>query len=162
MKKFLVTWNKYSFLILIFFLLVILIDLRLIFFALICMIAPIVIASLGFGRLWCKYLCPRGSLYEKIHTKKRHIPIFFKSLYLKIVVLFLIFYMFGMGIYKHYGDIFSIGKVYYNIIFITTVVGISLGLLFHPRTWCVFCPMGSIADFITYIKKRKKDSAKNG
>jgi polyferredoxin len=35
------------------------------------------------------------------------------------------------------------GRVFWMMCVITTAVGIPLALLYHPRTWCAFCPIGT-------------------
>lgn len=67
------------------------------------------------------------------------------------------FTMFGIGIKENWGNIEGIGMVFYRIIVITTLIGIVLSLFYNNRTWCNFCPMGSIAAFISYIKRDKNN-----
>jgi hypothetical protein len=62
------------------------------YFIPLCMLAGIGIASLK-GRTWCNWICPRGSFsdsYMKNISPERKIPIYFKSLPLRIgVIIFL-------------------------------------------------------------------------
>lgn len=39
------------------------------------------------------------------------------------------------------------------MIVVTTFIGIILSFFYNNRTWCNFCPMGSIASLISYFKK---------
>ena len=129
--------------------------------AVICMAGPVIV-SLWKGRYWCGNLCPRGSLYDSLVSKismKRKIPGFFKSIYLRIFMVAFIMTMFGYGVYKNWGNLYGIGMVLYRIIAITTIVGVFLGMNFNQRTWCSFCPMGTIASFIS--KKRKSSRVFN-
>lgn len=66
------------------------------------------------------------------------------------------FTMFGLGIKENWGNPAGIGMVFYRIIVITTLIGVVLSLFYSNRTWCHFCPMGSIAAFISYFRKNKK------
>jgi polyferredoxin len=123
--------------------------------AVICMVGPIIV-SFWKGRYWCGNLCPRGSLYDNLISKisrKRKIPRLFKSIYLRIFMVVFILTMFCYGVYQNWGNVYGIGMVFYRIIVITSIVGIILGMIYNQRTWCSFCPMGTIAAFIA--KKRK-------
>ncbi|AQR90593.1 4Fe-4S binding domain protein [Clostridium saccharobutylicum] len=87
MKKFLKLWKKYSFTLLIAFIVLCIFDLRFAVVAAICMIAPVIV-SIFKGRFWCGNLCPRGSFYDNVVLKfsnKRKSPTFFKSYYFRAV-----------------------------------------------------------------------------
>jgi polyferredoxin len=47
-----------------------------------------------------------------------------------------------------------LGYRIYSMIFTTTVIGIVLGILYTPRTWCVICPVQTL----TSINKKKKSN----
>lgn len=158
MYKFLVIWKKYSFMLLIAFIFLGLFDLRFAVAAIICMIAPIILAIFK-GRFWCGNICPRGNFYDNIVSRfsnKRKPPKFLKSKYFRIAVIVFMFTMFGIGINKNWGNLYGIGMVFYRIIVVTTIVGIVLSFFYNHRTWCSFCPMGSIAAFISSIRGSKK------
>lgn len=158
MNKFLSLWKKYSFILLVAFILLGLIDLRFAVVAVICMIAPIVVAIFK-GRFWCGNLCPRGNFYDNIVSKfsnKRKVPNFLKSNYFRIVLIIFMLSMFTLGIKKNWGNLYGIGIVFYRMIVVTTIVGIVLSLFYNHRTWCHFCPMGTIASFISRFRKKKK------
>ena len=42
----------------------------------------------------------------------------------------------------------GIGKVFWTIIVMTTIVGVTLSFIYAPRTWCSFCPMGTISNWV--------------
>lgn len=158
MSNLLKVWKKYSFLLLMAFVIIGLFDMRFALAAIVCMVAPIIV-SLFKGRYWCGNLCPRGSFYDvavsKI-SKKRNVPKFFRSRFLRTVMILFIFTMFTLGLYKNWGDLYGIGMILYRIIIITTIIGIVLSLFFNHRTWCYFCPMGTIASVISKYRKSKK------
>lgn len=123
--------------------------------ALICMVAPIVVAPFR-GRFWCGNFCPRGSFYDHVLAKvspKKEVPRFFSHPFFRGFMILFIMTVFSIQMYYAWGDIFAIGKVFVQIILITTIVGIILGVLFHHRTWCSFCPMGTLAAWISRWKK---------
>ena len=123
--------------------------------AIICMLAPVVV-SVFRGRYWCGNFCPRGSFYDNVLAKfspKKTIPAVFRTNSFRIFVLLLIMTAFSMQRYFAWGDLDAMGMVFLRVILITTLLGIVLGVFFHQRTWCTFCPMGSLASWIA--EKRK-------
>lgn len=157
MKGFLNTWKKYSYLLLLFFVIGGIFDLRIGIAAIICMLAPVIL-SVFRGRFWCGNLCPRGSFYDNILLRfsgKRRAPGFLKSIYFRAAITVFMLSVFTMGVIKNWGNPYGIGFVFYRLIVVTTILGIVLALIYNQRTWCNFCPMGSIAAFIGYFRNRK-------
>lgn len=151
-------YKKYGYYIFLFFLIASLFDMRLGSIAIICMLAPIVISILGRGRYWCGNYCPRGNFYDHIVSRispNRSVPKFLKSMGFRVFMIVFIMTNFGIGIYKNWGDLYGIGFVFYKIIVITSLVGIVLGVIYNQRTWCNFCPMGTIASLIAKVRGRK-------
>ncbi len=151
-------WKKYSFTVLIAFILLGLIDLRFSLVAIICMVAPIIL-SIFRGRFWCGNLCPRGNFYDNIVSKfsnKREVPKFLKSYFFRALVVIFMMTMFTLGIKENWGNLYGIGMVFYRIIVVTTIIGIVLSLFYNHRTWCSFCPMGTIAAIVSKFSTNKK------
>lgn len=46
---------------------------------------------------------------------------------------------------------FSFG--FYSLMLTSTIIGIVVMVLYKPRTWCTFCPMGTMTQGICQIKK---------
>lgn len=158
MKNLFKLWKKYSYVLLLAFIIVSLLDFRVGMIAIICMIAPIIV-SIFRGRFWCGNLCPRGSFYDNLVSKfsnKKSAPKFLKSIYFRLFVVIFMFTMFSIGVKNNWGNPAAIGMVFYRIIVITTIIGVLLSLFYNNRVWCNFCPMGSIAAFISYLKRDKK------
>jgi polyferredoxin len=110
---------------------------------------------LGFlkGKYWCGNLCPHGSLFDKFLlplSPNGKIPSFLTSKYTKAA--FFIFYMvmFSSRLLKAFASWGSmtfldrLGFVFAANYLIPTIVGISLALFVNPRSWCAFCPMGTM------------------
>lgn len=157
MKKILAWWKKYSFLALVAFVILGAFDFRIAIAAIICMIAPIIV-SVFKGRFWCGNLCPRGSFYDNVVSKfsnNKKVPKFLKSNLFRAFMVIFMMSMFTVGIYKNWGDLYGIGMVFYRIIVVTTIVGIVLSLFYNQRTWCHFCPMGTIASVVARFRKSK-------
>lgn len=121
------------------------------FLALICMVAPVAFA-VRRGRWWCGNACPRGNFYDRVLAKyspHRPIPAFVRSKGFRIFMVLFIFTMFGIQMYRAWGDPDAMGKVFWTIILITTIVGITLSFIYAPRTWCSFCPMGTLSAWVS-------------
>ena len=58
-----------------------------------------------------------------------------------------------------YGTILSPGVAqfafgFYSVMLTSTILGILTMILFKPRSWCVYCPMGTMTQLICKIKAR--------
>lgn len=143
--------QQYLFWILIAFLVVGLIYPLIGLFAIICMLAPVIMAPYK-GRYWCGNFCPRGSFYDNLIAKispKKPIPAIFRSNVFRVFIVVFIMGVFGIQMYYAWGDLSAMGEVFVRIILITTIVGIVLGVMYHQRTWCSFCPMGTMASWFS-------------
>jgi len=161
MKNIGLLWKKYSFLLLIIFTIAGLFDFRIALAAIICMVAPIIV-SLFRGRFWCGNICPRGSFYDNIVIKfssKRKVPKLLKSVYFRIAVTLFMLTMFTINFTKNWGNLSAMGLVMYRLIVVTTLIGMVLAVFYNHRTWCNFCPMGSIAALISFFKNKKNGSS---
>lgn len=157
MKKLITIWKKYAFVLLFAFIIISLFDFRIAIGAIICMLAPIVV-SIFKGRYWCGNLCPRGSFYDSVvskFSKTKKVPKFLKTRIFRTFMVIFLMGMFTVGIIQNWGDLYGIGMVFYRIIVVTTVIGIALSLFYNHRTWCHFCPMGTIASVISKFRKSK-------
>ena len=160
MKKF---YKKYGFYTLIAYLVLSYFYMPLGIIAIICMVSPILFAAIGKGRYWCGNFCPRGLFFQNVtgrFSKNKAIPKILKSVGFRLFMVIFIISNFGIGVYQNWGDVAGIGFVFYRIIIITTIFGIIINTIYMPRTWCAFCPMGSIATFITKCKRNQGSCAK--
>ena len=120
-----------------------------------CMIAPAALAPFR-GRYWCGNYCPRGSFYDHVLVKlspQRKIPVLFSHTVFRAFMVLFIISVFGVQMVYAWGDWTAMGKVFVQIILITTIVGVALGLVYHQRSWCCFCPMGTLASWISRHRK---------
>ena len=113
--------------------------------ALICMIGP-VITSIWKG------------MYDRLLSKyspHKPIPAFVRTFGFRLFMVFFIFSMFGIQLtltvpWSEGGLAMwsGIGRVFWTIIVMTTIVGVTLSFIYAPRTWCSFCPMGTISRWV--------------
>lgn len=102
------------------------------------------------GRKWCDWFCPRGSFFEvliKHISPKNKIPRFLKGLPLRIGFLSFLMLLMITQIIKLWPDLKKIGMFFAVQLSITTLLGVVLALIFHQRSWCCFCPIGSMANW---------------
>lgn len=126
--------------------------------ALICMVGPVVMA-VWKGRRWCGHICPRGSLYDNVmnrFTLGKPVPKWLRSRAWRGFMVAFIFMMFGIQMYGAWGDLAAMGRVFWNIIVLTTVAGIALAWAYSPRAWCMFCPMGTLSNLATRRQKVRR------
>ena len=126
------------------------------FFIPICMVAGV---GTGFfkGRFWCAHICPRGSFYDtllKAVSPKKSIPPVLKSTLFRVVVLVVLMGLMIFQLIRLWPDPYKIGRLFAILITATTFIGIILGLIFHQRTWCSFCPVGTLAHWAGSTKAR--------
>ncbi|MBM3252929.1 MAG: 4Fe-4S binding protein [Candidatus Omnitrophica bacterium] len=120
------------------------------YFIPLCMLLGI---GIGFfkGRKWCDWFCPRGSFFDtliKPISPKKEIPKFFKGLPFRIGFLSFLMAMMTIQIIKRWPDPYKIGMFFVILLSVTTIIGIILSFFFHQRTWCYFCPIGSMANWV--------------
>ncbi|MGB8226992.1 MAG: 4Fe-4S binding protein [Sedimentisphaerales bacterium] len=128
------------------------------YFIPICMIAGISIAFFR-GRKWCDWYCPRGSFFDTAGEQaspNKEIPAFFKSLPTRIAMLMILISIMTVQIIKVWPDPYKIGKVFVVLLTVTTSIAIILAVIYHPRVWCCFCPIGSISNWAGKGKKPLK------
>lgn len=158
MKAIFSFWKKYSFVVLLAMIVASLFDFRFALAAIFCMVSPIFLSFFA-GRFWCGNLCPRGNFFDRVMKKiaaKREVPRLFKSITFRVAVFAFMMTMFGLGIHKNWGNITGIGFVFYRMIVATTLVGIVFSFIWNERTWCSFCPMGSVAAMISHFRKQPR------
>lgn len=123
--------------------------------AILCMLAP-VITAFWKGRNWCGYYCPRGSFNDYLLPKislKRGIPKIFKEYWFRLLFLVLLMGAFFIQLRLAWGNLAAVGLVFVRMVIITTLLGILFGIVYSSRTWCVICPMGTMAHLVAGMKK---------
>jgi ferredoxin-type protein NapH len=119
------------------------------YFIPVCMIAGVGMATVR-GRQWCNWYCPRGSFadtYLKLISPDKKIPRLLKSNPFRIAVLVFLMAMLTFQIIRLWPDGFAIGGFFVILLTITTVIGIILSLIYHQRSWCYICPIGSLSSW---------------
>lgn len=121
------------------------------------------ITSLFNGKYWCGNVCPHGSFFDKfIHpiSKNKKIPKFIKSKY--FILAFFTFFIFNfskkaINAFSFWGSYDFLDKL--GLVFVTTyitvlTIGSFLGIFITPRTWCQFCPMGTMQNVTNSVSTK--------
>ncbi len=118
------------------------------------------VSSLFNGKYWCGNVCAHGSLFDALilpYSKNKVFPKIVKNAYF----IGFIFLFFGFNITRRilalqefwgsasFWD--QLGMIFVGTYLMVTIVGSLLGVFFAPRTWCSFCPMGTIQKVMHYI-----------
>jgi len=118
------------------------------------------------GRYVCGNLCPRGAFFDRLITPispQRPLPSFFRSMTLRWAILILLI---SLMIYRLSQNPYSLehwGRVFWLMCTTTTLLGVVLALFIRARTWCAFCPIGTLGKIIGEKRAKiqlKLDTAK--
>ena len=120
------------------------------YFIPVCMVAGVGV-SLFKGRTWCDWLCPRGSSFDLLLSRvsrKRKIPALFRDMKFRILVMAVLMTVLATQLPKFWPSVDGMGRVFVVMLSITTMVGVILGVLTHHRSWCTFCPVGTLGNVL--------------
>lgn len=154
--------QAWSWIFMIIFILLSIIDFRFGILGIICMTTPMILAVKGAGKAHCSFYCPRGSLLGKFLKNislQHNLPKWAKSNRVKNGLLLMMISMLVVGMFHANHEGFSLMKTGFTLFrFMTAslLVGIIMGVIFKPRTWCQVCPMGHGTALIDKVKKGKK------
>ncbi len=125
------------------------------FLMLICMMAPLIVATFR-GRYWCGWMCPRGAFLDYImarFSRNKPAPAWLRSTSFRVGALIFLMSAMSFQLVHAWPNPQAIGRVFITLLTVTTVVGIGLAIAYKPRTWCGFCPMGTLSSWISLGKK---------
>ncbi len=119
-------------------------------YPLIGFVVPVVMMT-GFivgvfrGRYTCGNLCPRGAFYtvflRKI-SRNTAIPPLLKDARFRWSVLGVMMTFMAVRVLQNPTSVGHLGITFWSMCAVTTAVGVILGIIYKPRTWCSFCPVG--------------------
>jgi len=104
------------------------------------------------GRYMCGNFCPRGGFADRLLSmvgRETSIPEFFSNMQFRAVVFtalvgFLTFRLINKPVDLDWAN--HIGKVFWFMCVFTTSISVLLGVAIHQRSWCSFCPIGTVAN----------------
>ena len=105
------------------------------------------------GRYWCGNFCPHGSLFDSLLyplSQNHKIPKLFKSK----ILIGVFFVWFSTKLIKKFISVSALlgttpfwdklGFIFVSSYLMVTVLGGILSIFISSRTWCNFCPMGTL------------------
>lgn len=110
-----------------------------------------ILGGFSRGRYVCGNLCPRGSFYDTIFSYvggNRPIPALLRSSGFRWIIMAVLMGFMTWRIAQNPGEWQHWGLVFWSMCLITTAVGIPLGMIYRSRSWCSFCPVGTMASAI--------------
>jgi len=151
--------QDWSFIFLILFFILSFIDRRFGILGLVCLSIPLVLSLLGYGRVHCSHICPRGSFFGKVVkfiSIGHKLPSYFRSQEFKVgLLIFMIICMTG-NVLRFFPDWIAMANGMFQIMTGSLIIGIVFGIIFKPRSWCTFCPIGYASGLIKYPKQTEK------
>lgn len=133
-------------------------DIRFGILGIVCMGTPILHALRGEGKVHCIKYCPRGSFLGKFLAKLSlgyPLPKLMGTRRFKNGLLILMGTVFTFAIIHSGGNFTKLSTAFYRFMGVSFIVGIIMGILFKPRSWCVVCPMGHATQVIKEIQVAK-------
>lgn len=115
------------------------------------------------GRYTCGNLCPRGAFFDTIlpfKSRNREIPAFIRSGWFRWSAFVLLMSFTTFRVLQDPASATHLGSVFWMLCAVTTPIGIIGGLIYKPRFWCSFCPMGTMQNALGgHRNKLKIDGA---
>ena len=136
---------KWSWFLMVLFLTLSILDFRFGLFGFVCMGAPLYHALRGRGKIHCAKYCPRGSLLGSFLKKlslNNTAPKFLFTKKFKNALLIFMLSVFAFAMYHTGGEIHKIAFAMFRFMTTSLILGIVMGIVFKPRSWCGVCPMG--------------------
>ncbi len=99
------------------------------------------------GRVVCGAFCPRGSFFDtwfKPLGGARRMPGFMRAPMFRWGLLIVLFSFMIIQLSADIGNPAHWGTVFWRVCLVTTLIAIVVGVVYRPRAWCSFCPMGTI------------------
>ncbi|NMA83063.1 MAG: 4Fe-4S binding protein [Epulopiscium sp.] len=145
------SYMKWSWIIIILFFVLSILDIRFGLLGFLCMLAPMYHALRGRGKVHCSSYCPRGSFLGKFLSKlsfQNTLPKWMRSKIFKHILLFIMMILFSTSLYHAGWDYLNIAFAIFRFMLTSFIVGILIGVFFKPRSWCQICPMGHATGLI--------------
>ncbi len=100
------------------------------------------------GRWVCGNACPRGSFLDtwfNLVSVKSDIPVLLRNTKLRWLTVTALMTLMVFRLSQNPNEINHWGFVFWQMCMITTIVAIGLGLRYSARSWCLICPVGTMA-----------------
>ncbi|MCG8539310.1 MAG: 4Fe-4S binding protein [Clostridia bacterium] len=153
------SYMKWSWIFMVIFILLSILDIRFGVLGFICMGVPMYHAIKGRGKVHCSHYCPRGSLlgnFLRNISLQNNLPKKLRGKTVKNILLIFMITMFSISLI-HAGSNFKlIAFAIFRLMMSSLALGLIMGIVFRPRTWCQVCPMGYATGLIKNVKDKKE------
>lgn len=108
------------------------------------------------GRFACGNLCPRGAFFDRIlcnFSGHKPIPAWLKTRLFRLTVMVLLFGFFIFQAVMSPHTLAHFGYLFWMMCTVTTFIAILLGIFFSHRSWCAFCPIGTLLNLLVKDKQ---------
>ncbi len=109
------------------------------------------IGGLFRGRYVCGNLCPRGSFIDRLLVKvggERPIPALFRNMVFRWLVFAGLMGFMVWRLSQNPTSWEHWGLVFWSMCALTTGIAVIAGMIYHPRSWCSFCPVGTVQNAV--------------
>ena len=145
MKKTKKNYQHISWVIIVTFFLLGIIDTRFGLLGFICMGAPIYHALKGEGKIHCAKYCPRGSFLGKFLDKVslgNNFPAKYRTRKIKNILLGMMITLLSISLFHANFVPGAMAFALLRFMLMSFIIGLVMGIFLKPRTWCQVCPMG--------------------
>ncbi|HQA47227.1 MAG TPA: 4Fe-4S ferredoxin [Bacillota bacterium] len=139
------SYLKWSWVFMVLFIVLSILDIRFGLLGIICMTVPLYHALRGRGKIHCSHYCPRGSLlgnFLKYISLGNNLPPYMKRKTVKNALLTFMVVMFSISLVRAGLNVERIAFAVFRMMMASLAVGVIMGVVFKPRSWCQVCPMG--------------------
>lgn len=136
-------------------------DIRFGLFGFACIGAPLYHAARGHGKVHCAKYCPRGSLLGRFLERislGNSLPVAWRAQTVKHALVALMLTMFGFSLshaLQAPQPLVAVGFATFRLMMVSLAVGVIMGVVFKPRSWCQVCPMGHATALISKAHQRR-------
>jgi hypothetical protein len=125
----------------------------------VCMFTPILLALLGWGKMSCARICPRGSFlgtFCRSISVGLTMPAWMHGKYFRFTLWAVMMGTFAaLMVWAIPKGIDTLGFTVLIFMESATALALIAGVLFKPRSWCTVCPMGYTSGKIRNWRQRK-------
>jgi len=161
------SYQSWSWVFLMLFIILSVVDIRFGLLGFVCMGLPIYHALRGRGKIHCSKYCPRGSMlgkFLKYVALDNHAPYWMRTKTAKNILLGFMMVMFALSLYHAFQSpnvIKAVAFGVFRLMMASLALGVIMGILFKPRTWCQVCPMGHATGLIKNAQDKRKNQCKS-
>lgn len=159
--------QSWSWMLMVLFIILSVVDIHFGLLGFVCIGTPIYHALRGRGKIHCSKYCPRGSILGKFLqyiSLENNLPKRLRSKTVKNMLLGLMMVMFSISLYHafHAPNVMrAVAFGVFRLMMASLALGVIMGVIFKPRSWCQVCPMGHATSLIKESQDKKKAYVQN-